>query len=130
MAKKKYLCFPRSFLVINVCNLGKTLCSPCTIEPDICCHYSGRFGHHINVRNRETKSEDLRLRVHVYPDHLSFGWSIYFELLMLSICSLAYSKRPATELSRFAFSQPSRKRSELFIDELENFHCYSKPLRH
>jgi len=27
--KKKYVCIPRSFLVINVCNLGKTLCSPC-----------------------------------------------------------------------------------------------------
>ena len=26
----KYICIPRSFLVINdVCNQGKTLCSPC-----------------------------------------------------------------------------------------------------
>jgi len=25
---KKYVCIPRSFLVINVCNQGKTLCSP------------------------------------------------------------------------------------------------------
>ena len=24
-----YVCIPRSFLVINVCNQGKTLCSPC-----------------------------------------------------------------------------------------------------
>ena len=24
------VCMPRSFLVINVCNRGKTLCSPCT----------------------------------------------------------------------------------------------------
>ena len=24
-----YVCIPRSFLVINVCNPGKTLCSPC-----------------------------------------------------------------------------------------------------
>ena len=27
---KKYVCIPRSLLVINVCNEGKTLCSPCT----------------------------------------------------------------------------------------------------
>jgi len=29
--KKKCVCIPRSFLVINVCNQGKTLCSPCII---------------------------------------------------------------------------------------------------
>jgi hypothetical protein len=29
---KKYVCIPRSFLVINVCNQGKTLCSPCRTE--------------------------------------------------------------------------------------------------
>ena len=27
--KKKYVCIPRSFLVINVCNRRKILCSPC-----------------------------------------------------------------------------------------------------
>jgi hypothetical protein len=27
---KKYVCIPRSFLVINVCNQGRTLCSPCS----------------------------------------------------------------------------------------------------
>jgi hypothetical protein len=27
--KKIYVCIPRSFLVINVCNQGKILCSPC-----------------------------------------------------------------------------------------------------
>ena len=27
--KKKYVCIPRSFLVINDCNQGKTLYSPC-----------------------------------------------------------------------------------------------------
>ena len=27
--KKKYVCIPLRFLVINVCNLGKALCSPC-----------------------------------------------------------------------------------------------------
>jgi len=26
---KKYVCIPRSFLVNNICNQGKTLCSPC-----------------------------------------------------------------------------------------------------
>jgi len=26
---KKYVCIPRNFLVISVCNQGKTLCSPC-----------------------------------------------------------------------------------------------------
>jgi len=30
--KKKYVCIPRSFLVINACNQGKTLCSPCIIR--------------------------------------------------------------------------------------------------
>jgi len=29
--KKKYVCIPRSFLVTNVCNQGKTLCSPCRL---------------------------------------------------------------------------------------------------
>jgi len=28
---KKYVFIPRSFLVINVCNQGKILCSPCII---------------------------------------------------------------------------------------------------
>ena len=32
--KKKYICIPRSFLVINVCNQGKTLCSPCIFFSD------------------------------------------------------------------------------------------------
>ena len=30
MLKKIHICIPRNFLVINVCNQGKTLCSPCT----------------------------------------------------------------------------------------------------
>ena len=29
---KKYVCVPRSFLVTNVCNQGKTLCSPCILK--------------------------------------------------------------------------------------------------
>ena len=29
---KKNVCIPSSFLVINVCNQGKTLCSPCTFH--------------------------------------------------------------------------------------------------
>jgi hypothetical protein len=28
-----FFCIPRSFLVINVSNQGKTLCSPCTLSP-------------------------------------------------------------------------------------------------
>jgi len=31
---KKNVCIPRSFLVINVCNQGKTLCSPCIDDLD------------------------------------------------------------------------------------------------
>ena len=32
-----YVCIPRSFLVINVCNQGKTLCSPCSfVIPSKC----------------------------------------------------------------------------------------------
>jgi hypothetical protein len=27
-----YVCIPRSFVVINVCNQGKSLCSPCRSE--------------------------------------------------------------------------------------------------
>jgi len=30
--KKKNVCIPRSFLVIRVCNQGKTLCSPCRLK--------------------------------------------------------------------------------------------------
>jgi hypothetical protein len=26
---KKYVCIPRSFLVLSVCSQGKTLCAPC-----------------------------------------------------------------------------------------------------
>jgi len=33
--KKIYVCIPRSFLVINVCNEGKTLCSPCIFHPNL-----------------------------------------------------------------------------------------------
>jgi hypothetical protein len=29
---KKYVCIPTSFLVINVCNKEKTLCSPCILH--------------------------------------------------------------------------------------------------
>jgi len=29
---KKCVCIPHSFLVINVCNQGKTLCSPCMYQ--------------------------------------------------------------------------------------------------
>ena len=37
--KKKYICIPRSFLVINICNQGKTLCSPCIyIQQDATLH--------------------------------------------------------------------------------------------
>jgi len=31
MVKKNYVYIPRSFLVINVCIKGKTLCSPCRL---------------------------------------------------------------------------------------------------
>jgi hypothetical protein len=34
---KKKVCIPRSFLVINVCNQGKTLCSPCRIIFKLMC---------------------------------------------------------------------------------------------
>jgi len=30
--KKKYVCIPRIFLIINVCNQEKTLCSPCIFQ--------------------------------------------------------------------------------------------------
>ena len=30
---KKYICIPRSFLVLNVCNQGRNLCSRCIIGP-------------------------------------------------------------------------------------------------
>ena len=37
---KKYVCIPHSFLVINVCNQGKTLCSPCIFPlPFILCFF-------------------------------------------------------------------------------------------
>jgi len=32
LKKKKYVRIPHSFLVINVCNLGKTLCSHCRMR--------------------------------------------------------------------------------------------------
>jgi len=32
---KKYILIPRSFLVINICNQGKTLCSPCIYIPSL-----------------------------------------------------------------------------------------------
>jgi len=33
---KKYVCIPRSFLVINVCNQGNNLCSPCIKTSRVC----------------------------------------------------------------------------------------------
>ena len=39
---KKYICIPRSFLVINVCNQGKTLCSPCRL-PNITRQHGVKF---------------------------------------------------------------------------------------
>jgi hypothetical protein len=30
--EKKHVCIPSSFLVINVCNQGKTSCSPCIMQ--------------------------------------------------------------------------------------------------
>ena len=32
LKKNIYICIPHNFLVINVCNQGKTLCSPCIIN--------------------------------------------------------------------------------------------------
>jgi hypothetical protein len=42
---KKYVCIPRSFLVINVCNQGKTLCSPCI--------FSKSFIHNIQDETKQ-----------------------------------------------------------------------------
>jgi hypothetical protein len=36
----KKVCIPRSFLVLNVCNKGKTLCSPCIITHSRCLIYA------------------------------------------------------------------------------------------
>jgi len=57
---KKYVCIPRSFLVINVCNQGKTLCSPCIsnkmkrytvlLYPEIALHISGGTSTHHQER--------------------------------------------------------------------------------
>ena len=33
LEEKKKVCIPRSFLVINVCNQRKTLCSPVYVNP-------------------------------------------------------------------------------------------------
>jgi hypothetical protein len=35
ISKKKYVCIPRGFLVVNVCNQEKTLCSPCILETNL-----------------------------------------------------------------------------------------------
>ena len=37
--KKTYVCIPRSFLVINVCNKGNTLCSPCILYRNVYIQY-------------------------------------------------------------------------------------------
>jgi hypothetical protein len=39
---KKYVCIASSFLVINVCNQGNTLCSPCSYEGKIEGRIEGR----------------------------------------------------------------------------------------
>jgi len=43
-------CIPRSFLVINVCNQGKTLCSPCITVP-----YSHILVEEITRRKKEVE---------------------------------------------------------------------------
>ena len=54
--KKKYVCIPRIFLIINVCNQGKNLCSSCI------------WIHSIHVNNTEDWSpfvtkKELRLKL-------------------------------------------------------------------
>jgi len=46
---KKNVCIPRSFLVINVCNQEKTLCSPCTLEPLVCPQRPGTQLPHVKT---------------------------------------------------------------------------------
>ena len=41
-----YVCIPRSFLVINVCNQGNTLCSSCIVLQGLGLHNSARFFAH------------------------------------------------------------------------------------
>ena len=58
----KKVCIPRSFLVINVCNQGKTLCSPCIsnkmkrytvlLYPEIALHISGGTSTHHQERKQ------------------------------------------------------------------------------
>ena len=33
--KKNYVCIPGSFLVVNICNQGKNLCSPCSFQRNL-----------------------------------------------------------------------------------------------
>jgi hypothetical protein len=62
---KKYVCIPRSFLVINVCNQGKTLCSPCTS----CLTYTCWFLTHVALL------DESRLR-----NHFCHGKTIGLEI--------------------------------------------------
>ena len=42
----------RSFLVINVCNQGKTLCSPCTL-PFLRANYSHGYNYLYSSKNQQ-----------------------------------------------------------------------------
>jgi hypothetical protein len=67
-----------------------------TTEPHIRCHYSGRFGRHINIKNRETKSEEVQweclfvlISVLVCTDHCAcLCWSVcLFVLISVLFCT-------------------------------------------
>jgi hypothetical protein len=69
---RKYVCIPRSFLVVNICNQEKTLCSPCTfanVEKAlfICTFRIHRFGlEYQKGRARRTKWRILEFWNYVY----------------------------------------------------------------
>jgi len=86
MVKRKYVFIPSSFLVMNVCNQGKTLCSPCIIEPigGLYSEPDKSIPHNQNV----TITASLFISLHLHLDRPNFSLlSIFFFITMNVLCT-------------------------------------------
>jgi hypothetical protein len=75
---KKCVCIPRSFLVINICNRGKTLCSPCTSKR---IHYDPLH----------------TMQLYLETDHL-----VYFSRAILQMYTVQTSKGQTVSMIRWS----------------------------
>ena len=90
--KKKYVCIPRSFLVTNVCNQGKTLCSPCRTILDVAVK-----------RKNLAAVKDWHDKVTSYMYYTPTKWNTYFCLNDLGFRVLKMQLQFALPVIRWTF---------------------------